>query len=150
MPRLNKTQKPVTNRLNEWWECFNDQGSRATLRFNALNRLPNDAWNRCFISLDRLFFVIFFRLLWFSEPSLGIWDCNAVHGKWNSPRSIENHIEPFTSKPAAALLKLVYFSWKEPIWNWKVFRAHGIAIIRGEVSGVKGPQGEDTDHVSGR
>lgn len=58
------------------------------------------------ISFDRLFSVIFFRLLSFSEPNGIVMLC--VENE-TPPGSIENHIEPLTSKPAAALLKLVYF-----------------------------------------
>ncbi len=51
-----------------------------------------------------------------------------------------NHNEPFTSETCSCSSKACLLCLKG---------AHGIAVIRAGVSGVKGPRGEDTDHVSG-
>lgn len=86
------------------------------------------------IYFDSLFSVIFFSLLWFSEPSLGKWDRNAVHGKWNSPGSIENHSEPFTSKTCSCSSKACLLCLKGAYLTMKGFGAHGIKSrgVRGQ------------------
>lgn len=58
--------------------------------------------------------------------------------------------ELFTSKTCSCSTKAGLLCLKGAYLKLKGFGAHGSAIIRAGVSGVKGPRGEDTDHVSGR
>ncbi len=60
-----------------------------------------------------------------------------------------NHNEPFTSETCSCSSKACLLCLKGACLKLKGFGAHGIAVIRAGVSGVKGPRGEDTDHVSG-